>query len=331
MFRQAERKKAKLRLGLTGASGSGKTWSALEIAFGMTTSDKIFFIDTESGRGELYQGLSSKHDPSIIFNYNYYRLDAPYSPERYIEAIKNAEKCGCEVLIIDSLSHAWSGEGGVLSIVDSAGSKSFTDGWKIATPKQNALIDAIITSKMHVITGLRAKSEYVLEKNESGKNVPRKIGLAPVQRDQVEYEFTAFMNINFDHVAQVSKDNTGIFSSEFTILTPGHGRLLLEWLNSGTEAPEIVNNSQSLMDELLPTLIQQISCCNTEDELRKTFMDLCKEYKSEFPKMIDAIVLAKDKRKDEIRALEKEKSAAPVIGTGSKHSQALTQLVEGAA
>lgn len=328
MFRKAERKKAKLRLGLTGASGSGKTWSALELAFGMTTGDKIFFIDTESGRGELYQGLKSKHDSDIIFDYNYYRLDAPYSTERYIAAIKDAEKAGCEVLIIDSLSHAWSGDGGVLSIVDKAGSKSFTDGWKVATPKQNALIDTIINSKMHIITNLRAKSEYVIEKNEFGKSVPRKIGLAPVQRDQIEYEFTAFLNINFDNVAQVSKDNSGVFVDEFVKLTPGHGRLLINWLNSGADIIEPVDATQSLVDEILPGLLEEIKQCQSEEDLRVKFMNMYRVYITDFPKMIDALVLAKDKRKDEIKELLKSIPAVPVVTTSYKNSQALTQLAE---
>src|SRR5689334_19600912 len=168
MFNKAQRKLAKLRLGICGPSGSGKTWSALEIASGI--SNKIALIDTER-RGHLY---------AEDFDFDIAELDAPYSPQRYIDKIKEAERLGYEFLIIDSLSHAWIGEGGVLSIVDRAGG-TFQQGWRTATPQQNSLIDTIITSSLHIIVTLRSKTEYVVEQNEKGKLAPRKVGLAPVQ------------------------------------------------------------------------------------------------------------------------------------------------------
>lgn len=252
MFRKAERKKAKLRLGLCGASGSGKTWSALEIATGM--GGKIAMIDTEAGRGELY---------GDNFQYDVVRLDAPYSPEKYIACIKEAEGAGYDTLIIDSLSHAWVGDGGILSIVDKAGS-SFTAGWKVGTPKHNALIDAIITSKLHIITTMRTKTEYVIETNDRGKSTPRKIGLAPVQRDGLEYEFTVFMDISSDHIAHITKDNTQLFDQQYIKITKDMGIQLMEWLNSGIDF-----DVQKIKD--CDAYIESITQSSTLDALERSF------------------------------------------------------------
>lgn len=328
MFRKAERKKAKLRLGISGPSGGGKTWSALEIAFGMTTGDKIFFIDTESGRGELYQGAQSKYDANIHFEYNYYRLDAPYSPERYIEALHDAEKNGCEVLIIDSLSHAWSGEGGVLSIVDKAGGQ-FQNGWKIGTPKQNSLIDALIHSKMHIIANLRSKTEYVVEKDDRGKNVPRKIGLAPIQRDQVEYEFTVFMNMSHDNVAHVSKDNSGIYNQEFIKPCPEMGRKLMEWLNTG------LDQTEQFVQVTLPVILAHIFEADDIEELQEIFTKAKLEYSAAYKEEFKQIIEAKDRRKAELASQVVtelppiEDMVAPVIM--SKYSSSLVKSAGGMA
>lgn len=321
MFRKAERKKAKLRLGISGPSGGGKTWSALEIAFGMTTGDKIFFIDTESGRGELYQGLQSKYDSNIIFDYQYCRLDAPYSPERYIEAIKDAERNGCEVLIIDSLSHAWAGEGGVLSIVDKAGGQ-FQNGWKIGTPKQNALVDTIITSKMHVIAGLRAKTEYVTELNDKGKYAPRKIGLAPIQRDQLEYEFTVFMSMSHDNIAHVTKDNSGLYNQEFIKPSPDMGKKLMKWLNTGSDFREKFAN------ETLPDILNKIHDAESTNELRDIY-DNSKQYAHDFREEFEVIKKATQDKKEELMEEALKVMTPPVIPViKSKYSQNLTGAMQ---
>jgi AAA domain-containing protein len=314
LIRKAERKKAKLRLGLSGASGSGKTWSALEIATGM--GGKIGMIDTEAGRGELYGN---------DFQYDIIRLDAPYSPERYIEAMKMFEKAGYDILIIDSLSHAWVGDGGVLSIVDKAGSNSFTQGWKVGTPKQNALIDALVTSKMHVITTFRAKTEYAMEKNERGKMEPHKIGLAPVQRDGIEYEYTVFMNMNQDHIVHVSKDNTKMFDQQYIKPTQEMGAHFMRWLNTGVD---VIDMRDNFINVVLPDGLEALLQCESIDALQREFLDFTRQYAKEFPEFRDAYIAAKDQRKEELTL---EKSDIPVIQTVSKHSQTLTHLAQGIA
>jgi hypothetical protein len=309
MIRKAERRQAKLRLGISGASGSGKTWSALEIATGM--GGKIGMIDTEAGRGELYGN---------DFEYDIIRLEAPYSVERYIEAIKMFEKAGYDILIIDSLSHAWVGEGGVLSVVDKAGNNSFTQGWKAGTPKHNSLIEAMVTSSLHIITTLRVKTEYVVEKNDRGKAEPRKIGLSPVQRDGLEYEFTVFMDISQEHTAHVTKDNTQLFDQQYLKPSKAMGEKLISWLNEGLDSEE------EFVNVTLPSLITEIDSCEDLNSLRLKFSELYHLYSTEFPDRIETLVAAKDKRKEELLSEESD-FVTPVIKTGFKNSQALVQGV----
>ena len=105
-IQKAQRKKAKIKLGIQGPSGAGKTVGALLIAYGITEEwNKIVVIDTENHSSDLYDHLG---------NYNVLHLDAPFSPEKYIEAIHTCIKAGAEVIIIDSISHEWEGSGGIL-------------------------------------------------------------------------------------------------------------------------------------------------------------------------------------------------------------------------
>jgi len=223
MFKKAERKRAKLRLALMGPSGSGKTYSALQLAKGMR--GKIAMIDTERGSGELYSSLC---------DYDTLQLAPPFDPKNYIEAIKAAEDAGYEILIIDSLSHAWSGEGGILDIHDKV-SKSVRNSfaaWREVTPAHNALVDAILASPCHIIVTLRTKTAYEVQ-NDNGKAKVAKVGLAPVQRDGIEYEFTVVLDLSIDgHVATSTKDRTGLFDGRYFTPSIGTGMSLANWLDS---------------------------------------------------------------------------------------------------
>jgi hypothetical protein len=250
-IRKAQRKKAKLRLGLSGPSGSGKTLGALLLAYGLVKAthpnlsdadiwEKIGLIDTEEGSGEQYQGATPKGHGVKIGDYLYGRLSPPFSPERYIEAIHALERAGAEIIITDSLSHAWAGTGGVLDMKDHYAAKdgnSYT-AWKNVTPEHNRLVDSILRSSSHVICTLRAKTEHVQEKDDKGKTVIRKVGMAPIQRDGMEYEFTVVLDVGMDHYCSSSKDRTGIFDGQFVQLGPDVGESLYDWLENGVEAPE---------------------------------------------------------------------------------------------
>ena len=235
-FRKAERKKAKLRLALVAPSGHGKTYSSLLIAKGL--GGKVAMIDTENGSGDLYEKeMKEKYN----FEYDIVTMNAPYMPEKYIAAIKAAEDAGYDTLIIDSLSHAWSGEGGLLDqqgkIADSGKGNSYT-AWRTITPKHNQLVETILSSKLHIITTLRAKTEYIIEE-ENGRKTPKKVGLAPVQRDGLEYEFTVVMDVDKNHVASTSKDRTGLFDGQFVKLDEKVGEQLKEWLDNDDKKPNL--------------------------------------------------------------------------------------------
>lgn len=229
-FRTAERKKAKLRLGLVGPSGSGKTYSSLLIAKGI--GGRIALIDTENGSGDLYAGMKD------IPQYDISTMSAPYTVEKYLEAIKEAEQAGYSVIIIDSLSHAWAGEGGLLDkqgkIADSGRGNSYT-AWRQVTPLHNQLIEKMLTSPCHIIATMRTKVDYVVEADSKGKQVPKKIGLAPIQREGMDYEFTVVFDIDLNHNAQVSKDRTASFDGQ--IFKPGEetGLTLRAWLDTGSD------------------------------------------------------------------------------------------------
>lgn len=224
-FHRAERRKAKLRLALAGPAGSGKTYSALLIAFGL--GGRTAMIDTERGSGDLYAHLG---------NYDVCSLDAPFTPEKYIEAIRAAESAGYDTIIIDSLSHAWAGPGGVLDIQGHAADKSGNSwtAWRQVTPRHNDLVDAILLSKCHIIASIRSKMDHV-QTVENGKTVVKKVGMNPIQRDGMEYEFTVFMDLDLSHTASASKDRTMLFDGQVFKPTPETGKMLQEWLESGAE------------------------------------------------------------------------------------------------
>lgn len=234
-IRKAERRRAKLRLGIAAPSGAGKTFSSLLIASGI--GPKVGIIDTENSSADLF---ASNKDivAALPEGYDTINLAPPYDPARYLEAIQTFENAKYDVIIIDSLSHAWAGVGGSL---DKQGKEADKTGnsytaWRKVTPQHNALVDKIIQSPSHIIACIRAKTEYVQEKNEHGKTVVRKVGMAPVFRDGFEYEMTVFGEMDQAHNFQASKDRTGLFGDRFFIPSKKTGEELLAWLNSGAEA-----------------------------------------------------------------------------------------------
>ena len=229
-IRKAQRMKAKLRMGIAAPSGAGKTYSALLLAFGL--GGKVGLIDTEHGSGDLYAHLG---------DYDVIGIEAPYSVDKYINAIAEFEKAGYNTIIIDSLSHAWSCDGGLLDqqgkLAD-RGANSFA-AWRTITPKHNALVDAMLRSPCHIIATMRAKQDYVLETNAQGKQQPKKVGLAPVQREGMEYEFTVMLDVDMNHIASASKDRTSLFDGRYFKIGKETGIELLSWLEMGEDAPNI--------------------------------------------------------------------------------------------
>jgi hypothetical protein len=226
MLRQATRTKAKIRLGLSAVSGGGKTYSAILIAKGLSNGDlsKVAIIDTENGSADLYAHMG---------NYNVFTLNAPFSPERYIDAIKTCEDAGMNVIIIDSITHEWDGKGGCLQIQEQLGGK-YQD-WAKVTPRHQAFIDAILQSKCHVITTVRRKQDYEMTKDAGGKMKVEKAGLKEVTREGFEYELTANIELDIRHNATALKDRTGLFMDQPQFVPSEEtGKMLLQWCENGT-------------------------------------------------------------------------------------------------
>lgn len=223
-LKQSKRQNVKLRLGISGASGFGKTHSALLLAYGMTQDwTKIAVIDTENSSASLYSDLG---------NFNVVDLKAPYSPNRYIEAIELCEKSGMEVVIIDSISHEWNGTGGCLQMHEKLGGR--WQDWKEITPLHQAFIDKILQSTCHIITTTRRKIDYSLDVGSNGRTKVIKHGTKEITREGFEYELTVnFELINDAHLAKASKDRTGLFMNkpEF-VITAKTGERLLSWCNA---------------------------------------------------------------------------------------------------
>ncbi|MFC2118988.1 AAA family ATPase [Bacteroidota bacterium] len=260
-LRKAERKQARIKMGLMGPSGSGKTYGALQIAYGLTGDySKIVVIDTENHSADLYSHLG---------DYQVIGLGAPFTPERYIEALTLCEESGMEVIIIDSISHEWSEEGGILDTHSSMAGNSFTN-WNKITPRHNAFVQSILQSSCHVIATIRSKQDYVIsEKN--GKMVPEKVGLKGVTRDNMDYEFTLVLNIDIQHNAKASKDRTGLFMDkpEF-IITPETGKTISKWCH---------------FDDNTEGIFNQIEGATTVEELKR----IMNENKHLLPLIEDAI------------------------------------------
>lgn len=257
-FVKAKREKIWVKLLLTGASGSGKSYSALRVAKGLyskTGGTGIAYIGTEGSRDKYY---------SNEFDYDLVQLEDPYTPESYIEAIDEAVNSGYKVLIIDSLSHEWKT---INDIHDKMPGNSFTN-WGKLKPRHRTFMDKVLFSPIHVIATARGKDEWVLEE-KNGKQVPKKVGLGNVQDKEISFEYTTSLQIAQDtHIASADKDNTKLFDGRYEILTENDGVRLYEWANEGdipAKMPKI-STGESAVD-----MVDELS------EIQNKIINRCKE------------------------------------------------------
>jgi hypothetical protein len=257
-LRKATRKKAKIRLGLSAVSGGGKTYSAILIAKGLVGDlSKVAIIDTENGSADLYAHLG---------DFNVLPLAAPFTPERYIEAIKSCEKAGMEVIIIDSISHEWDGKGGCLEIVESLGGK-YQD-WAKVTPRHQAFIEAILHSPSHIITTVRRKQDYEMIKDGNKIRI-EKGGLKEITREGFEYELTINLELDTHHNATASKDRTQLFMGKPAFVpSEKTGEVIANWCEQGEESFNIKPGSD---------WYNRVDNCTTQKEL----VDLYQKNKTE--------------------------------------------------
>ncbi len=232
LFKKAVKSESKLRLALVGPAGSGKTYTALTLATHLAGNGGVAVVDTEHGSASKY---------ADVFEFDVAEMHPPYHPDKYVAAIKEAEQAGYDVIILDSLSHAWSGEGGLLDIVEEISRRmrnpnSFA-AWKDATPIHNRLVEAILGAGLHVIITMRAKTEYVIQADEKGRQVPKKVGMAPVQRDGMEYEADIVMEMDIDNNAIVTKSRCPELAGR-VFAKPGAdvAAILARWLHGENSA-----------------------------------------------------------------------------------------------
>jgi hypothetical protein len=243
MFKKATKEKLKLRLALIGIAGTGKTYTALNIA--KHIGGKIALVDTEQESACLY---------SDIFDFDTVVLNS-YSVQNYISAIEEAEKLKYDTLIIDSLSHAWTGTDGILEYVESERLKSssknaYTAGWRKATPLHNKLIEKILRSNLHIVCTLRAKPGYTMDTDERGRTYPRKIGLQPLQREGLDHEFTITADMDTDHNLIVGKTRCHLIDNKiYNKAGKEFTDIVLGWLNSGMDKAD--SNPNELLRELV--------------------------------------------------------------------------------
>ena len=258
-IRKATRKKAKIRLGLSAVSGGGKTYSAILIAKGLSGDlSKVAVIDTENGSADLYAHLG---------DYNVLPLTAPFTPERYIEAIRSCEKAGMEVIIIDSISHEWDGKGGCLEIVEQLGGK-YQD-WAKVTPRHQAFLEAILHSSSHVITTVRRKQDYEMIKDGNRIKI-EKGGLREITREGFEYELTVNLEMDTTHNATASKDRTSLFMGKPAFLpSEKTGELIAQWCEQGEEQFNVIKPGSDWY--------QKVYMCGSQKEL----VELYQKNKSE--------------------------------------------------
>lgn len=250
-FQDVERLRSKLRLALTGVSGSGKTLGALYIAFGITGDwSKIALIDTEHERARLYANRTDLNTGK----FKYCPMEPPYSAEKYKSLVLEASQIvGADgVVIVDSFSHAWNNEGGVLDTKDKIASRqgmnSYT-AWNEAGKLQNNLVNTILAVDSHTIVTMRSKMDYVMQENDKGRQTPVKVGLAPVQRDDTEYEFDIVLDIARNHIATASKDVT--FLDNFgEVISVELGQKLRTWLDDGANPEDFKHLTATQLNDI---------------------------------------------------------------------------------
>jgi len=242
-FAKATKKQSRARVALIGPAGSGKTYTSLAIASALGA--RVGVIDTERGSSSKY----SKTERRDGFEFDVVELES-FEPATYVEAIHAGEREGFDVIVIDSLSHAWMGKGGALEQVDMAAGKSKSGNsytaWRSVTPMHNALVDAMLQCRAHLIVTMRTKTEYVLEEDDRGRKVPKKVGLAPVQREGLDYEFDVTGEINLNNDLVIDKTRCPELKGKmFHKAGADLAGILKDWLDDGAAG------GPSVFDEIL--------------------------------------------------------------------------------
>jgi hypothetical protein len=285
-FVKATKHTSKLRLALTGPSGSGKTWGALQIAKGL--GGRIACIDTERGSASLY---------AHIVDFDVMELSAPFTPESFVLAIKEAERAGYDTLIIDSATHEWSGTGGYLEIRETIAKARYKGNpWAASSetgPRHRAFVDAMLHSSMHIIATARSKTETA-QQEVNGRKTVVKLGMKTEQKDDFDYEFTLVLDISHDgNLAIPSKNRTPVLKGDPSAISEETGKQLLAWLEDGEEPPKEPE------PPTYESIISTIDSAATVEELKTAFIQ-AKKFAAGNELMLGQFIDAKDLRKAQL-------------------------------
>lgn len=276
-FKKAVRENIWVKTISIAPSGAGKTYSNLRMAKGMAEEieketgeeARIAFIESESKRSTYY---------ADEFDYDILELKAPFTPESYVDAIDEAIDAGYKILVIDSLSHEWSGKGGLLEIHSKMSGNSYTN-WSKLTPRHEKFTDKLIDSPIHIFATVRGKDKYVLEE-QNGKQVPRKVGVGYQQREDLEYLFTVAFTLEQDtHYFNTVKDNTHLFEDRHEILVEQDGISLYKWATGGD-----VKSKKAELEKAKEEAKAKIAL-NSEEEAKKMADEVEKKSKKQQNKL----------------------------------------------
>ncbi len=307
-FRPASRKQRHLRMAIDGPSGAGKTYTALRLAFQL--GDRVAVICSEHGSAELYQGEAPDGKP---WEFAICPLST-FSPTEYTAKIEEAAQYGFDCIVVDSLSHAWNGPDGALDLVDKKGGNKFT-AWKDVTPMHRRMVEAILRCPAHIICTMRSKTEYVLELDPVKGQVPRKVGMAPIQREGMEYEFDVYGSMDWSHIMTVTKSRCSAVDG-LSVHKPGPAFIepVRRWLLAG-EAVE--------MPKFTPIIVPSTEVEKIVDMLGELGRDLAKEKQAIFRRysVPEFNQLTVDQARDYAlrlqKDLEKKRKEKPSNGTAS--------------
>ena len=302
-IRKAQREGARVLIGIAGISGSGKTYTAIKLAYGLAGGNgkKVGFLDTENKRGSLYADIVD--DPFLIGD-----LYAPFSPGRYIDAIREFQEAGVEVLVIDSISHEWEGTGGCEEIANAHNKRVL--GWQKAKAEHKRFMNVLLQSNLHIIACIRARDKV----DFSDSNNPKPLGVQPICEKNFMFEMTASLMMHDQgsrqSVLKCPADLTGILGRQTDYIGEQDGAALREWIAGGKRVDANLERHKNALQAASEAGLESLKAAwttvpaNYQKKLGKDFLEQMKAAAQAFddaakkqvdvPALVDALNAEED-------------------------------------
>lgn len=324
-IREAKREGARLVIGLQGISGSGKTFTALQLAYGLANHDgkKVGFIDTENRRGSLYADCLLHPETGEVDRFLIGDLAPPFSPQRYIEAIQAFENAGVDVLVIDSVSHEWAGQGGCYDIAKNTSKR--IDDWLTAKNEHKRFMSAMLQSSMHIIACIREapKTDFKDPKN------PKALGLMPIQESQFVFELTASLQMwdggRGQGVLKCPAELSGIIGRGQGYITSADGKALRDWVDGGHQVDPMVMKYRDRLQALCEQGEQAVTTAwddKTPEKIRKALGTAFRDQLLASAKEFDAQRKRATGDDGSIDELNRQIFSGPMVGAGANNEGA---------